>query len=155
MRAALRAARIVRVDVASYAWRQHAAQGIRSETMLQNAREHHVILHKREAALQAKGLLTSARKRRLAQYFYKEMRVLSLHDMARFDWTIRHIYELDPRFAPCDEERQWWIRLACRMLGTRRALLFHSRAKRRLKRGAIDLHDAQLTHVRSADCPRR
>ena len=138
IRAALRAARIVRVDVASYAWRQHSAQGIHSETMLQNAREHHVILRKLEAALHAKGLLTSARKKRLAQYLYKEMRVLSLHDMAGFDWAIRHIYELDPRFAPRDEERQWWMRLACRVLGTRRALLFHSSAKRRLKRGAIE-----------------
>jgi glycosyltransferase involved in cell wall biosynthesis len=139
IRAALRAAKIIRVDVISYSWRQHSAQGIRSETMLRNAREHHIILSKLEAALAAGGVLTSVRKKRLAQYFYKEMRVLSLHDRQGFDWGIRHIYELDPAFAPRDEERQWWMKFACRILGTRRALLIHSAAKKVLKPAATDL----------------
>jgi len=133
IRAALRATRIVRADVTSYSWRQHPAQGIRSETMLRNAREHHAILRKLETSLAAGGELTSARKRRLAQYFYKEMRVLCLHDKEGFEWGIRHIHELDPAFAPRDEEGQWWMRRACRVFGTRRALLLHSAAKRYLK----------------------
>jgi hypothetical protein len=107
--------------------------------MLRNAREHHIILRKLEAALAADGVLTSARKKRLAQYFYKEMRVLSLHDRQGFDWGIRHIHELDPAFEPRDEERQWWMKLTCRVLGTRRALLFHSAVKKALKPTASDL----------------
>jgi hypothetical protein len=139
IRAALRAAKINRVDVVSYSWRQHSAQGIRSETMLRNAREHHIILSKLEAALAAVGVLTSARKRLLAQYFYKELRVLALHDKQGFERGIRHIYELDPSFAPRDEERQWWMKLACRVLGVRSALRVHSAAKKFLKPVDLDV----------------
>jgi glycosyltransferase involved in cell wall biosynthesis len=138
IRAALRASRIVRVDAVSYSWRQHPDQGVRAESMLRNAREHHVILRKLEAALAAEGTLTDARKRRLAQYFYKEMRVLSLYDRQGFDWSVRHLHELDPGFVPRDEERQRWMRLACRILGVRRTLLFHSAAKKLIKPSAVD-----------------
>jgi len=133
IRAALLAGRIVRVDVVSYSWRQHPGQGIRAETLLRNAREHHAILRKLEAELAARGLLTNARKKRLAQYYYKELRVLSLHDEQEFDWGVWHIHELDPAFVPRDEERQWWMQWACRILGVRRALQLHSAAKKRMR----------------------
>jgi len=106
IRAALRAKKVVRADVISYSWREHPGQGIRNETMLLNAQEHHIILRKLEAALNARGELTISRRKRLAQYYYKEMRVLCLHDKTRFEWGVRHIYELDPKFVPKDEERQ-------------------------------------------------
>ena len=133
IRVALRAKRIVRLDIVSYSWREHPGQGIRSETMLRNALEHHVILGKLEEALAESGMLTQARRQRLAQYFYKEMRVLCLRDAAAFYRGVRHIYELDPQFVPLDEERQWWMRALCRAIGVRRALSLHSRIKMLVK----------------------
>jgi glycosyltransferase involved in cell wall biosynthesis len=135
VRAALRAQKIARADVIAYSWRQHSGQGIRSETMLQNALEHHVILAKMENALAERGMLTKARRERLAQYFYKEMRVLCLWDKAAFERGVRHIHELDPAFVPRDEERQWWMRSLCRILGVRRALSLHTSIKRFIKSG--------------------
>jgi len=133
IRAALRAKKIARANTLAYSWRQHATQGIRSESMLRNAREHHVILKKLEEALAERGELTRERQKRLAQYFYKEMRVLSLYDKPGFEWGVRHIYQLDADFVPRDEERQWWMRVACRLLGVRRALSMHSAAKKYIK----------------------
>jgi len=133
VRAALNARKIIRTRTTSYSWRQHPTQGIRSETMLRNAREHHAILKKLEEALAERGELTGGRQKRLAQYYYKEMRVLSLYDKTGFEWGVRHIYQLDADFVPQDEERQWWIRVACRFLGVRRALSMHSTAKRYIK----------------------
>jgi len=133
VRAALRARKLVRTRTIAYSWRQHPTQGIRSETMLRNAREHHAILRKLEDALAERGELTRERQARLAQYYYKEMRVLSLYDKPGFEWSLRHIYQLDSNFVPRDEERQWWIRVACRFLGVRRALSMHSAAKKCIK----------------------
>ena len=134
VRAALHARKIIRTRTTSYSWRQHPTQGIRSETMLRNAREHHTILKKLEEALAERGELTRERQKRLAQYFYKEMRVLSLYDRPGFEWGVRHIYQLDTNFVPRDEERQWWMRVACRFLGVRRALSMHSATKKCIKR---------------------
>jgi glycosyltransferase involved in cell wall biosynthesis len=133
IRAALRAKIIVRTDVVSYSWRQHPGQGTRSDTMLRNALEHHIILRKLEAALAERRLLTKARRQRLAQYLYKELRVLCLWDKAAFDQGVRHIYKLDPEFVPRDEERQWWMRALCRVLGVRYAVLLHCGIKRFVK----------------------
>jgi glycosyltransferase involved in cell wall biosynthesis len=134
IRAALRARKIVRARTVSYAWRQHAGQGIRSDTMLRNAQEHHAILKKLEDALVERGEMTKQRKSRLAQYFYKELRVLSLYDRSGFEWGVRHIYELDPDFVPRDEENQWWMRIAGRLLGIRRAVTWHSAVKHFIER---------------------
>src|SRR6185436_10182557 len=117
----------------SYSWRQHSAQGVRSETMLRNAREHHSILQKIEDALAERGDLTWTRKKRLAQYLYKEMRVLALYDKPGFEAGVRHIYQLDPHFVPRDEEHQWWMSAACRYLGVRLALSLHSAVKKCVK----------------------
>jgi glycosyltransferase involved in cell wall biosynthesis len=133
IRAALRARKIARAEVVSYSWRQHPGQGIRSESMLHNAREHHLILGKLETALAEGGMLSEMRRRRLAQYFYKELRVFCVWDKGAFDRGVRHIYELDPCFIPRDEERQWWMTLLCRVLGLRLALTLHSAVKSLVK----------------------
>jgi glycosyltransferase involved in cell wall biosynthesis len=134
IRSALRASKIISTTAISYTWVQHPGQGIRSETMLNNAREHHIILKKMEAHLAESGLLTDARKKRLAQYFYKELRVLCLNDRPAFHAAIDHIDALDPAFSPTDEEAQQGMRLLCRLLGTRNAILLHSTAKRLARR---------------------
>ncbi|HEX2832147.1 MAG TPA: glycosyltransferase family 2 protein [Thermoanaerobaculia bacterium] len=133
VQAALRAEKIVTLDTPAYDWRDHSGPRLTDATMILNARSHHQVLHKMEDVLRTRGLLTDARRKRLAQYFYKELRVLSLHDRAAFDAALAHIFELDPHFHPVDEERQWWMRLAARVIGTRNTVLGHTAIKRLLK----------------------
>lgn len=131
--AALGAKKIVTVEGPAYRLRDHGGARVTHVTMLKNARELVRILEKIEARLFATGQLTDRRRKRLAQYFYKELRVLSLHDREEFERVLAHIHELDANFAPRDEERQWWMRAAARVLGTRRAVLTHTAIKRFLK----------------------
>ena len=131
---ALRAARIATEPGSAYCMRDHSGSRQSGTSMLANALEHHAILRKIEAHLASGGLLTEARRRRLAQYYYKEMRVLSLFDREAFDGGMRHIFELDPRFRPVDEESQRWMRVAARVLGPRRAILIHSGTKKLVRK---------------------
>jgi hypothetical protein len=113
--------------------REHGGARMTNTTMLANAREHHRILEKIEERLAADGVLTPLRRRRFAQYFYKEMRVLSLYDRHAFDTAALHIRELDPNFQPRDEEQQQLMRAMARLLGFRNAILLHSAIKRAVK----------------------
>ncbi|MEA2413864.1 MAG: hypothetical protein QOI58_521 [Thermoanaerobaculia bacterium] len=132
--AALGANAITTVEGSAYVMREHSGARATTTTMLANAREHHRILQKIEERLAADGVLTPARRQRLAQYFYKEMRVLSLHDRRAFDAAAVHIRELDPDFQPRDEEQQRSMRVLSRLLGFRNAILLHTAIKRALKR---------------------
>jgi glycosyltransferase involved in cell wall biosynthesis len=132
--AALGATRIVTLPGVSYIMREHAGVRATNTSMLANAREHHRILQKIEERLSGAGLLTDARRKRLAQYFYKELRVLSLTDRAAFDAAATHIRALDPSFQPRDEEQQQLMRILARLLGFRNAILLHSALKRAVKR---------------------
>ena len=132
--AALGATRVVSVPGPAYVMRHHGGVRATAVSMLANAREHHRILQKIEERLAAEGRLTDARKRRLAQYYYKELRVLCLHDPEAFERALRHIQALDPAFRPRDEERQPWMRALARVLGVRRTLRMHSALKRALGR---------------------
>lgn len=132
--AALQGGRIITLPLIAYWVRDHDGPRVTSQaTMLLNAHEHHAILRKIEIDLRTKGELTERRRKRLAQYYYKELRVLSLHDRAAFEAAVVHIHELDPRFTPRDEERQWWMKVAAKVFGTRRTLLAHSALKRLVK----------------------
>lgn len=133
--AALGAQKIVKIDGTAYWLRAHAGQRVTTTTMILNAHAHHAVLHKIEARLAREGLLSEDRKRRLAQYYYKELRVLCLGDREAFEAALRHIDALDPAFVPRDEEGQWWMRFSARILGARRAILAHSAVKR-MVRGA-------------------
>ncbi|HEX7155334.1 MAG TPA: glycosyltransferase [Thermoanaerobaculia bacterium] len=132
-RAVLKAERVATVDGPAYVWRHHGGPRITDASMVVHARVHHQVLHRIEAELERRGELTPARRLRLAQYFYKELRVLSLHDRAAFEAGVAHIRTLDPHFHPVDEERQRWMRVAARVLGFRRAILLHSGVKRLLR----------------------
>lgn len=132
--AALGATRIVSVPGPAYVIRHHGGARATHGGLLANAREHHRILHKIEDRLEAEGRLTEARKRRLAQYYYKELRVLCLHDRTAFEDAARHIRALDAAFRPRDEERQPWMRVLARLLGVETTLRLHSALKRAVKR---------------------
>lgn len=133
--AALMANKIETAEGTAYWVREHGEGRVTtSASMITNARAHHSILRSIEDVLRRRGELTEPRRLRLAQYFYKELRVLSVHDREAFEAALAHIYELDPHFVPREEERQWWMRVLARGIGTRRALLGHSALKRLLAR---------------------
>jgi glycosyltransferase involved in cell wall biosynthesis len=131
--AALGATGITTVAGPAYVIREHPGARMTNTTMLANAREHHRILQKIEDRLSKDGLLTEPRKRRLAQYFYKEMRVFSLYDRTEFEAAAKHIRALDPTFQPRDEEQQPLMRFLARILGFRNAIVLHSAIKRMVK----------------------
>ena len=132
--AALGTTRVVTIPGSAYVMREHGAARATDVSMLANAREHHAILQKIETRLKGEGRLTTPREKRLAQYFYKELRVLSLHDRTAFERALQHIYELDPSFLPRDEERQAFMRVGARLLGVRNAILLHGAIKRAVRR---------------------
>jgi glycosyltransferase involved in cell wall biosynthesis len=128
VRTVLGGGKLVRRDGIAYILREHGGERVTSvHTMLDNAHDHYIIMRELERAAN-----TPARRKRLAQYWYKELRVCALSDRATFEREMAKTLELDPHFAPRDEERQWWMRLAARLIGTRRALLLHSAVKRRI-----------------------
>jgi len=132
--AALGANRIATAEGSAYIMREHGGARMTHTTMLANSLEHHRILRKIEERLSNDGRLTGARRRRLAQYYYKELHVLSLFDRSAFDAAAVHIHELDPDFQPRDEEQQRLMRVLARLVGFRNAILLHSAIKRGVKR---------------------
>lgn len=135
-RVALRSGRIASLDRPSYTWYAHEGQGIRKASMLDNAREFYWVLDEVESHLAESGQLTDARRRRLAQYRYKELRVLARNDSNMFEQEIERILLLDASYRPGREERQLLIRWAARVLGIRGALKLHERVRRLLVPGA-------------------
>lgn len=132
--AALKAKRIVPIKRIVYTYRGHRQQGVRRISMHTNAVSFYHVLDRLETALRALQQATPERLRRLAQYRYKELRVLCLHDRQRFEDEVVRIKSLDPTFEPFDEERQVWMRVLSRFLGFRRAVLLHSVLKKALRR---------------------
>lgn len=128
--AALTARSIATVPGEAYQFRQHDEPRVTRTTMLANAREFVRILGKIEQRLVARGELSEVRRLRLAQYYYKEVRVLSLYDREAFEGVVSHIRSLDPAFVPRDEEGQRFMRVAARLLGFRRAVRLHSSIKK-------------------------
>ena len=63
-----------------------------------------MILNKLIDSLDSVGQLTEARKRRAAQYLYKELRGLYRFDRHHGRTELRRILSLDPDFVPMDEE---------------------------------------------------
>jgi glycosyltransferase involved in cell wall biosynthesis len=132
--AALGAQRITTIPGYAYVMQHHGGTRATDTTMLLNAREHHHILHKIEDRLEREGRLTPARRRRLAQYYYKELRVLCLHDPPSFELALEHIKTLDDRFVPREEEQQGFMRVLAHLLGVRTAVRLHTAIKRVVKR---------------------
>lgn len=130
LQAALVAGPVVGVPHVSYTIREHPGRGVHANSRLGNAHEHHLILRKLERALEERRELTPPRRLRLAQYYYRELRLLSFLDRPGFDRALAHILELDPSFRPRDEEPRAEIRFLARLLGVRSALLLYAFVKR-------------------------
>lgn len=136
-RAALRQGKIVALDTISYWMREHSGHRVTKSTMLINALDFYRILNKIETYLRSINELSFKRAQRLAQYYYKELRVLSLYDRVLFEKITEHINTLDNDFIPIDEERQSYMRILSRAIGFKKAILLHSYIKRKLKRKHI------------------
>lgn len=132
-RVALRSGRIASLDRPSYTWYAHEGQGIRKASMLDNAREFYWVLDELERSLLESGDATEARRKRLAQYRYKELRVLCRFDRASFEREVERILELDSEFRPIDEERERFMRWMARLLGFRRSVLLHESLRRAVR----------------------
>jgi glycosyltransferase involved in cell wall biosynthesis len=122
VRAALAGGAIVPLDRAVYTWYSHPGQGVRRATPLDHAREFYLVLDELQATLAARGELTEPRRRRLAQYRYKELQTLCRCDRERFEREVERIRTLDPDFRPRDEERRRTMRAAARLIGFRAAI---------------------------------
>lgn len=110
--AAMASNKIATVPLAAYRWRQHSGERIvNTSSFLKNSMELFRILEKLEQALAARGELTEARKRRLAQYLYKELRGAYRFDPPLGRSILLRIRKLDPHFKPRDEEGSAVFRL--------------------------------------------
>jgi glycosyltransferase involved in cell wall biosynthesis len=130
--AALRYGRIATRSAQAYWLRDHAGPRASIAGMLTYARGHHSVLHHIEDTLASQNLLTPERKKRLAQYYYKQIYVFAMHDAEAFNRAAAHILDLDPTFQPVAHERRRSMRLLSRLVGFRRAIRLYAIAKRRL-----------------------
>lgn len=74
----------------------HNEPRITDVSLLENARCHHQVLARIESKVQELGLLTQARKTRLAAYHFKELQVFARYDWSGFLRGLRNIQRLDP-----------------------------------------------------------
>lgn len=129
VRAAARGGQAIASSVVAYAWTIHPNQGVRRASALHNAREFYATLDHLREEIDARDAWSEDRRRRLAQYLYKELRNLARFDRSEFERRCREILDLDHHFVPRDEERQRLIRWACRLLGLRNALRLYARLR--------------------------
>lgn len=133
--AAMNAASIATVPGLAYRWRQHEGERIvNTSSFLKNGKELFRILEKLEATLADRGELTEARKRRLAQYLYKELRGAYRFDPALGKAMLDRIVALDPGFEPRDEERSAVFRFLGRHLPLHPVLSAYGIARRVMDR---------------------
>ena len=104
--AALRSTAIASTESAAYRWRQHSGSRITSSaSFVSNARKFYAILGKLETALETNHQFTAARRTRMAQYLYKELRGMYRFDRPHGRKILTKVFELDPKFKPRDEDR--------------------------------------------------
>jgi glycosyltransferase involved in cell wall biosynthesis len=109
--AALCSTTIFSVSDPAYRWRQHAGDRITSSTsFVSNAIEFYAILSKLGTALERRSEFTPQRRRRMAQYLFKELRGLYRFGRSERHEVLTRILELDPAFRPRDEERSRVVR---------------------------------------------
>jgi hypothetical protein len=116
VRAALSSRKIETLPHVAYDWCSHPGERITTSSSTARAvSEFYAILEKMISGLDARGCLTQARRRRAAQYLYKELRRRWVIDPAAGQATLQRIHELDPDFVPLHEERVMIFRLAARL----------------------------------------
>ena len=99
----------------AYDWRAHGGVRITDYSLYEHAIAFYLILGRLIDALAVADMLTAQRKRRAAQYLYKELRVLYRFDRPRGRETLKKIFVFDPEFMPIDEERSSMFRFIGRV----------------------------------------
>lgn len=128
---ALRAKQIHRLPSLTSWWQHHARPRITESSALLQARSHHHVLRKIEYFLRQGGYLSTSRRQRLAQYYYKEIRTLARQHYLEAVLALDHIFTLDNQFKPVDEERNRLIRLLASWLGVRETIHIYALLKHR------------------------
>jgi glycosyltransferase involved in cell wall biosynthesis len=126
---ALRAKHIYRLPVMTSWWQHHTRPRVTESGALLQAQSHHHVLRKIERFLSKGGHLSSQRKQRLAQYYYKEIRTLARYNYQEAVRALDHIFSLDSQFKPIDEEPSRLIRLLTSLFGVRRTIHIYALAK--------------------------
>jgi len=114
--AAIRMGKIVSLNEPAYRWRQHSGERASGQPMLVTAECFYKILDRLYEYLSVTGQLTEARRKRLAQYYYKELRVLFRYKSPLASKIEERIFSLDPDFVPRDEERSTLIKALARLM---------------------------------------
>jgi glycosyltransferase involved in cell wall biosynthesis len=130
--AALEGGKTVSLPEAVYRWRQHPGERVSGQAMLVTAQCFYRILDRLYDLLNTAGQLTEVRKKRLAQYYYKELRVLFRYNPKMGREIEQKIFILDPKFVPRDEERSSIIRLLARVIPLHWLLVSYGVMRRRL-----------------------
>jgi len=132
IQAALRGGNIVSLPEVVYRWRQHSGERASGQAMLVTAQCFYRILDRLNDLLSSTGQLTKARKKRLAQYYYKELRVLFRYKAKMGREIEEKIFSLDPKFLPRDEERSSIIRALARIMPLHWLLVCYGMVRRAL-----------------------
>jgi glycosyltransferase involved in cell wall biosynthesis len=133
--AAMQADSIATVPSSAYRWRQHQGERIvNTSSFLKNGKELFRILEKLQETLASRGALTETRKRRLAQYLYKEVRGAYRFDPTLGKAMLARILVLDPEFQPREEEQSAVFRFLGRTFPLHPVLSAYGVARRLLDR---------------------
>lgn len=126
----LAGARFRTLDVPSFAYNHHAGPQMTDlgAERLVPTRARQSILGMVERRLRDQNGLTDGRKRKLAQYYYRDCQVLAEHDPKEWRRVWSHCRELCPGFRPRESNRL--IRLLSAVLGTEDGLQTYVRLKK-------------------------
>ena len=108
--ATLKCGKIVSLPESVYQWRQHAGERVSGRSMLVTAQSFYRILDRLHDELRSSDRLSEARRKRLAQYYYKELRVLFRFHPPTGKAVEWKIFSLDAAFVPRDEGHSSLIR---------------------------------------------
>jgi len=113
--AAIKNGTIVSLPDPVYRWRHHDGERVSGKSMVVTAQSFYRVLDRLHECLVESEQLSEPRRRRLAQYYYKELRVLFRFKSELASKVEKTIHSLDARFLPIDEERSRVIRMLARV----------------------------------------
>ncbi len=126
--------RFVTFNEPSYCWRHHTEPQRSNVSMLDYAIAHHRILDRLTVHMDVNSLLTEKRKKRMAQYYYKQLQVFYENDRELFRQGIEKVHSLGGRtFLPKDSRYMMGTLLG--VLGIEKALRLRVFLRDLLKRG--------------------
>jgi glycosyltransferase involved in cell wall biosynthesis len=109
--AALQAEVIKSLFLPAYQWRHHAGARATDSGMLETSIAFYQVLARMRRTLEARGQFSPERRKRYAQYLYKELRTLYRFAPDEGRRVLAEIKRLDPGFRPVDEEHSIVIRI--------------------------------------------